>query len=171
MAESVSQLEVFVQGEDIREVVLVKVAANGTIRDLVKAALPGQQEGKGEHAVTVMLEDSDEALDLNKSLASAGVVQRGRVHIHRCRRVDVTVNFNGKPIERHFPPSATVKRVKKWAVGKKGFDMTDVDAAEHLLQVCNSTVRPDEDTHIGTLVKHPNCSLCFDLLPKIRVEG
>ncbi|HEX9990491.1 MAG TPA: hypothetical protein VGE45_18680 [Chloroflexia bacterium] len=166
-----SQLEVFVQGEDIREVMLVKVDANGTVRDLVKAALPGKHEGKGEHDVLVMLEDSEETLELDKPLEAVGVVQRSHVHIHRCRRIDVTVNFNGNHIEKHFPPSATVKRVKAWTVGKHGFDLPPIDAAEHLLQVCNSSVRPDEDTHIGTLAQHPKCALCFDLLPKIRVEG
>ena len=25
--------------------------------------------------------------------------------------------------------------------------------------------------HVGTLVTHPNCSVSFDLVPKVRVEG
>ena len=83
----------------------------------------------------------------------------------------MTVNFNVDQKTKTFPPSATVGRVKKWAVGEHGFDLKGVDATEHLLQLCGSTDRPDEDIHIGTLVTAPACSLCFDLVPKQRIEG
>ena len=45
------------------------------------------------------------------------------------------------------------------------------NATEHLLQVCDSAVRPDEDVHIGTLVTVAACGLRFDLVAKQRVEG
>jgi hypothetical protein len=63
----------------------------------------------------------------------------------------------------------TVHRVKQWAVHE--FGLSKVDATEHVLQLCGSTTRPDEDTHLGALVQYPECRLCFDLVPKQRVEG
>ncbi|MCZ7600609.1 MAG: hypothetical protein M5U09_26750 [Gammaproteobacteria bacterium] len=107
----------------------------------------------------------------NARLDAVGIVHRGRVHVHRCRRVAVSVNFNGDTTGEDFPPSATVGRVKKWAVSKKAFNLQSVDATEHVLQMCNSSTRPDEDVHIGTLVTAPDCRLCFDLVAKQRVEG
>jgi hypothetical protein len=56
-------------------------------------------------------------------------------------------------------------------VGKDGFNLPEIDATEHALQVCGSATRPDADTHIGALVSAQGCALCFDLVAKRRVEG
>jgi len=164
-----NQLELFVQGEGLREIALVRVAKDGTVRDVLQAA-----QGAGALLATdtvLSLEDEETSLDPVAAIAATAIQHRSRVHIHRCRRVAVTVTFNGVQKHETFPPAATVKRVKRWAVGKHGFDLSDVDAAEHVLQLSGSSERPDEDAHIGTLVAHPRCSVSFDLVPKIRVEG
>lgn len=165
------EIELFLQGEGIAEITLVRVPRAGTVREIIETAMAhGLAKPDGVEAL-VFLEDAEEPLAAEVTLEVAGVAQRARVHVHRCRRVAVTVNFNADQKTEAFPPSATLARVKKWAVGKRGFDLTDVDAAEHLLQVCGSTVRPDEDVHIGTLVHVPDCEVCFDLVAKQRVEG
>jgi hypothetical protein len=165
-------IEIFLQAEGVSDVKLVRVPHNGTVRDILEAArATGVQVPSGDGEVIILLEDSDEEIALDLKLKDAGIRNRHRVHCHRCQRVAVTVNFNGQAESRAFPPSATVKRLKKWADDKKQFDLQGVDATDHVLQVCGTSVRPDEDTHIGTLVQHPNCNLCFDLVPKVRVEG
>ncbi len=167
-----SHIELFLQGEGIPDIALVRVPRGGRVRDVVEAArTAGLRRAGGDAGVVVMLEDAEEALEPDAALEAAGVRHRGRVHVHRCRRVAVTVNYNGRQIARDFPPSATIRRVKGWGDSEDGFDLRGVDATEHLLQVCGSTVRPDEDTHIGTLVSLPGCPLCFDLVAKQRVEG
>ncbi|MFY9554815.1 MAG: hypothetical protein WAV47_08895, partial [Blastocatellia bacterium] len=65
--------------------------------------------------------------------------------------------------------STSVRKVKRWA--DEEFKLKGVDATEHALQLCGSSTRPDEDVHIGSLVKFPDCKICFDLVPKKRVEG
>jgi hypothetical protein len=82
--------------------------------------------------------------------------------------VDVTLHFNELKEKMHFPPSATVERVKRRLVEKIG--MSRVDATEHALQICGADDRPEPDNHIGALVDGC-CSLCFDLVPIKRVEG
>lgn len=165
------EIELFLQGEGIPDITLVRVPRDGTARDIIQAARAhGLSAPDGAEAL-VLVEDGEEPLAPEVTLEAAGVGHRGRVHVHRCRQVAVTVNFNADQKTESFPPSTTVGRVKKWAVGKRGFDLQGVDATEHLLQVCSSTVRPDEDVHIGTLVQVPNCGLCFDLVAKQRVEG
>lgn len=161
------KLEIFVQGEGLPDTVLVEVEEGSRIRDVVDAARAKGLDACEESAV--FNEDSEEPLETARTLKEAGLGHRARVHVHRCKKVEVTVNFNGRHIERQFPPSATIKRVKAWAV--KGFELTRVDASEHALQVCGSSARPDEDQHMGCLVKRPACSVCFDLVPKQRVEG
>jgi len=163
------EIEVFVQGEGILEIVLVRVLRTGTVRDIVMAA-----RGVGATAAdgaALFMEEEDSVIDLDMPIAATPIKHRSRIHVHRCRRVTVTVAFNGVQKVEAFPSAATIKRVKRWAVGNRGFNLSDVDAAEHVLQVSGSSDRPDEDVHVGTLVGHPPCSVSFDLVPKIRVEG
>lgn len=166
-------VEIFVQGEGVPEIQLVRVPRDGTVRDVIKAvrantaggtSLPGADE-----EIVVFLEDSERELGLDARLREAGVGHRHRLHCHRCRRIEVSVSFNGESRSRSFPPSQTVAKVKRWADDQ--FGLKGVDATEHALQVCGTGSRPDEDVHIGALVRHPSCKLCFDLVPKKRVEG
>jgi hypothetical protein len=78
------------------------------------------------------------------------------------------VTYNGT--ESHaFPPSTTIGRVKKWA--DKEFGLKGQDATDLVLQISGTTTKPEEDIHIGTLVKHPHCALSLDLVPKKFVQG
>lgn len=169
-----SEIEIFVQGERIPEIILLRVPGNGTVRDILKSAeTQGIHFAGDERSQVILVEDQETELSPDLSLEEAHIGHRSRVHIHRCHRIEVTVNFNAAQKTRAFPPSATVERVKRWAVGlaPEGFGLQGIDATEHLLQLCHSTTRPDEDTHIGALVTFPDCGLCFDLVPKVRVEG
>ncbi len=169
--DATDHIELFIQGEGIPKIALVKVHPEYTVADLIKVAREHSLSVPEGSEVFVLLENTDAPLLLDAKIDEVGLAPRSRVHIHRCRRVEVTVNFNADQLKGFFPPSATLAWVKKWAVGKDGFGMADVDATEHLLQMCGSTDRPDEDVHIGTLVKLSNGTLCFDLAPKQRVEG
>ncbi len=166
-----NEIELFLQGEGLKDIVLVRVPRTGTVRDIIEAARVNGLNVPAELEMLVSVEDAEEPLAPDAPLETVGIGQRSRVHVHRCRRIAVTVNFNADQKTEPFPPSATIARVKKWAVGKRGFGLTELDATEHLLQMCGSTTRPDEDIHIGTLVQVPDCSLCFDLVAKQRVEG
>jgi len=92
-----------------------------------------------------------------------------RVHVTRCKRIATTVHFLDRTETREFAPGARVRAVKEWAVHI--FDMDPKDAAEHVLQLCDSTERPATDTPLHQLVKDHECELCFDLVPEKRVEG
>ena len=169
-----SEIEIFVQGEGIPEIILLRVLGNGTVQDILRSAsAQGVRFAEDERSLVILIEDQETELSPDLSLEEAHIGHRSRVHVHRCHRVEITVNFNAAHIARAFPPSATIERVKRWAVGPapEGFGLHEVDATEHLLQLCHSTTRPDEETHIGSLVTFPDCGLCFDLVPKVRVEG
>jgi hypothetical protein len=97
-------------------------------------------------------------------------LKRGsRVHLSHCRRIKTTVHYLDKTAERDFPPGARVRAVKDWAV--RTFTLSPKDAAEHVLQICNSMKRPSSDTPLHELVQGLGCALCFDLVPEKRVEG
>jgi hypothetical protein len=167
---TMKKIEVFIQMEGVKDIQLVEVVENGTVRDLLLlVAKHGKQCDNDEIPSLVFIEDMDDVLDGDKLLENVGVRHRTHVHIHRCRHIEVIVNFNGKKISKNFPPSATVGRVKKWAA--KEFGMSEKDASEHVLQISGTKNSLDEDIHIGTLTKHPVCHISFDLVPKVRIEG
>jgi hypothetical protein len=165
------RLEVFVQGEGLKGITLVQVPREGVVADLMEAARAEGLSVVAGELPGVYLEDADAEISLDTTLEAAGIGHRARVHMHRCRKVKVSVTFNGRTLSHAFASAATVRRVKHWADAKEQFNLRGADATEHALQLCGSSTRPDEDTHIGSLVTHPACSLCFDLVPKVRVEG
>ena len=169
--EATDNIELFIQGEGIPKITLVKVHPKDIVADIIKVAREHGLSAPEGSEVCVLIENTNVPLELDAKIDEVGLGPRSRVHIHRCKGVQVTVNYNQDQKKGFFPPSATVDWVKEWAVGKDQYDMSPVDATEHVLQVCNSTDRPDEDVHIGALVKFSDETLCFDLVPKQRVEG
>jgi hypothetical protein len=170
MSDKEKNVEIFLQGEGIPEIQLIRVPHDSTLRDVVKAAQGGgAAAGQSAEEVIIFIEDSDRELELDIRLNDAGIGHRHRLHCHRCSKVEVTVNFNGTSKPHTFPPSKIISKVKKWADDQ--FGLEGVDATEHALQICGTNTRPDEDVHIGSLIHYPNCKLCFDLVPKKRVEG
>jgi hypothetical protein len=165
------KIELFIQCEGIKDIVLIEVLSTSTIRDLLKRVKGDGIIPEDFENLIVYLEDEEHHLDLDRHLDAAGVQHRKHVHIHRCHKVEITVNFNGQVINRSYSPSTTIKHVWNWATGSHGFNLAEVDASEHALQVCGTNNRPDEDVHIGTLIVFPHCKISFDLVPKKRVEG
>lgn len=165
-----AEIEIFTQGQGLPEITLIKVEETGTVREFVELAISrGQGFEGGVEDLVVFLEDSETGLPLNVTIKQAGFRHHGRVHIHPKRLIEVTVHYDNRSEVHPFAPSTTVAKVKKWADDK--FGLHGVDATEHLLEICGTTIRPDEDVHIGTLTHGPEHKLCFNLVPKIRVEG
>lgn len=162
-------IELFLQGEGIEETKLIHISSESTILAVLEQAKKNGSPSDGD--LLVFIEDGEEPLPVDQPIKAAGFRHHGRIQAHRCRQITVTVNFNGAEKSHRFPPSTTVARVKKWAVGEHGYNLKPVDAAEHVLQLCGSNKRPDDDIHIGSLTTSPTCSICFDLVPKVRIEG
>ncbi len=164
------KIEVFLQAEGIKDVILVHLPKGGTVRDLLCAAQEhGLKMDDHEGVFAVFIENAEAPINSESSLEGAGIHHHARVHVHRCHKIQVTVNFNERQIHRVFSPSHTVGQVKMWAAREIG--LSEIDATEHALQITGTSERPYEDIHIGTLVSHQNCRISFDLVPKKRVEG
>lgn len=162
-----TSINIFYQGEGIRGIEHLEVDPNQTfagIKDLII------EKHNLETDVLLFLEDSDEPLDellvVNSHVGHAGI----KAHLHRCRHIEVAVNFAGETVHHRFSPGATVARVKRWAAEKK-FGMTEEEASEHVLQITGTYDRPAPGTHIGALTTCPECRLTFDLVPDQRVNG
>jgi hypothetical protein len=117
----------------------------------------------------IFIDETEDHLHGHRHEPVPGLKHGARVHVTRCRRIKATVHFLDKTAEHAFAPGARVRAVKEWAAHT--FKLSPKDAAEHVLQLCNSTERPSSDTPLHQLVHGHGCELCFDLVPEKRVEG
>lgn len=179
-------IEVFIQGEGIADMAVVEAQPSQTVAEVVRG-LPHYGVGAeanenlgGDHAEgrRIFLEDvhgqidGDAVVEELLPIATSEEQVSGplRLHVSRCRSVEVVVRFNNETAEREFSPSATIERVRRWAA-LRAFGMTPRDAAEHVLQLEGGTERPDRDVHVGVFVTSGRCTVAFDLIPSKRVEG
>jgi hypothetical protein len=161
-----SNIPVFIQSHGQANLVEVSVPQAATAGDLLAAiASIGVKVDAGD---SVFIDDGEAPLEAARNLAVKGLKPGGRIHISRCKRIKTTVHFLDKTAERAFPPGTRVRAVKEWAV--REFHMSPKDAAEHVLQLCNSVERPKSDTPLNQLGGR-DCAVCFDLVPEKRIEG
>lgn len=158
MSEQISELYIHRRGE--KRIELVTVTETMAVAEAV-----GLEDGE-----VVWVEEAEEALKINLTLVEAGIPHRGHVHVNRCRKVEVTVEYNGISKAHTFAPAAKVARVRKWALSKQGFDLTPTDAADLFLVFAGTTTKPDLTDHVGSFVGD-DCTVAFDLVPKPRPEG
>lgn len=92
-----------------------------------------------------------------------------RVHVSRCKQIEVTVHYLDKTAKHAFAPGTRVRAVKVWTA--QHFHISPKDAAEHVLQLCKSSDRPSSDTPLHQVAKGHECTVCFDFVPEKRVEG
>lgn len=161
-------IKLFVQAEGNERIELIELPQIASVKDILLSA---QSKGISVLSDGVLLfdEDNEDPIDSTLSLEMAGIKDRAKIHIHRCRKIDIVIHFKAEEVQKSFPPSATVAKVQKWAAHK--FLPNEVDRTEHELQICETDTRPSPNTQIGALVRDGNCTLCFDLVPTERIEG
>lgn len=157
---------VFIQSDLLTEILVLEVPASAdgsALKSIVLAKIPGANSIKELHT---FLEDDDDDDPLNKLQS---IPDGLRVHVHHLKGIAVEVRYAGKSTQRTFRPSSTVARVKTWATRDLGIAATD--AADLMLQLVGTSIRPDADAHIGTLVHGGAHKLQFDLVPSPRING
>jgi hypothetical protein len=164
---TVEQLTVFYQAEGLTSIEVIEIERETSIADL-RELLVKKHGWPAE--IVVFAEDLDDELDPTVLVCEFESSAGTKLHAHRCRKVDVSVSYNGVALPYTYAPSATIVRIKHHAA-IDGFHLTEEAAAEHVLQVKGTTTQPKPSTHVGALVRHPDCCIIFDLVPKHRVQG
>jgi hypothetical protein len=114
-------------------------------------------------------DDDDVVVALDVAVSElAGITGHAHVVVHCCRRVEVSVRYQSRTIERRFSPARTVGDVRTWALRK--LQLHDAASDKLVLEICDSDRRPRPEIRIATLVG-TSCALCFDLVPEKIVEG
>lgn len=160
-------IDLFYQGEGLSEIEHLEIEPDATFATL-KARL-AEKHGIASDAL-LFVEDEDEPLNDAEKVKDRAGGKGLKVHLNRCRHIEVCVTFNGETVDRKFAPGATLARVKRWAAERK-FGMTDEEAGEHVLQIAGTHERPAPGTHIGSLTNRKTCTLAFDLVADERVNG
>ena len=158
------EIELYIHTAEHHDPKLVKVDENATVEELLKRFAP---EGNGDIHLTT--EGEEEPHDRHRKLSECGVKHRHHVHCHRCRKVAVTVFYNGEQ-SHSFAPSATIEKVLQWAL--RTFGLKGADALDKVLRLSDAPndVLP-ESAHIGSFVKAPACEVRLNLTGKVEVNG
>ncbi|WP_045837023.1 hypothetical protein [Hyphomicrobium sp. 99] len=158
----------FLQVQDKPGIIEIELLADSTVGDVLDAM--------AKHGVTVdadallFVNEDEDGHELDDHKKTVKGIKRGcRLHLSRCRKIAVSVNFLERTIDHKFAPGARVRKVKAWAVDKLKLDPKD--AGEHVLRLCGTDREPATDTPLHELTNGRECSVCFDLVPVKRVEG
>src|SRR5262249_10282292 len=154
-----SKLIVFVQVQGRTGVLEAELPSSTTLGELHDALAAAGIKLAAEPLI--FLDDAEDPVAGGRQDPVPGLKHGCRVHVGHCKRVKTTVHFLEKTAEREFPPGVRVRAVKEWAVHT--FKMNPKDAAEHVLQLCQSSDRPSSDTPLLQLVGDHGCAVCFDL--------
>lgn len=174
-----TDFEIFVHANG-RKPVAVMVADDNVLADVLERIGLGEKElpdttvsvGEAEDVGDDDTDDRDDdhdAVDIRQTVAALRLRELRHVHVSRCRRVAVEVNFGGKDRRRKVRPAVTVGAMTRWA--RRVFKLDPASAAEYVLQLCGTTEQPRPDVHIGELTSAPTCSVCFDLVKEVTPQG
>lgn len=117
----------------------------------------------------------DEEFELSERDADEPLLELGgrkaiSVVAHRCKKVRVTVTFDREIVD-DFPPSSTVFKVLRWAVGKKGFNLDDDQQAKANLILAGEETPLPRETMIGQFITTSTCNLNVSLTLKDFTNG
>ena len=101
-------IDLFYQGEGVGEISHIELELDATFA-LLKSRLTEKHQIPVE--ALLFLEDEDDPIDESVLVKDRATAKGLKIHIHRCRHVEVSVMFNVEKVERRFPPSATCRLI------------------------------------------------------------
>jgi len=146
----------------------------GTTTPTVRDAEPDTRIGDlidsntGDH---VFARGQEEPVDLDATIGSLSDAGHVHLHVHGCRKITVSVRYNGATKETQVPPGHTMEKVLDWAIGHRGFNLDPAAAADLTLRVPGSDLDLDLDLGIDAYAPIGTCAVLFDLLPVQRFAG
>jgi hypothetical protein len=162
------QIEIYLHGAGTTEEKIIHVPEDATVREVLEAARKAGITVDADTFLTV--EDADDELPEHACLHEHGVKHKHRLHCHRCRKVEVSVTFNGQVKSSTFAPGKKVNGVLKWAVEAFGLHGVDAENKELRAGGPSGTILLSRQ-HIGSFVHAPHCSLELYLTAIVEVQG
>jgi hypothetical protein len=148
-------MQVFVHGQGSESPEVIEVEETVMVRELLA----------GRDGELVWVEEVDVPVELDVTLAVAGIGHGHHVHRGPCREIEVRLFAGEKREAAHrFAPSAKVERAVAWGAGNLGLGpAADVEAVDR-----RTDRVVDPGSHIGSLAGAGTCSAELDLRPVRR---
>jgi len=164
------KIELYVHTQNGVDPKLVQASEESTITELLEIIVAtGGLEGKVDEEILIFTEDCDEPVERHRKLSECEIRHRHHVHCHRCRKVQVSVFYNGEHHET-FGPATTVKRVLKWAI--KAFKLSQADAADKILVLKgHDNEELPLDANTGSFTQPHHCLVELCLTAPVEVQG
>jgi hypothetical protein len=160
-------MEILVDGEGFADVEFVEIEEDAPMLRILE--IVAARKGRDAALLALFVEDMEEPCDPVQPVPHH---HRKRVHhVHRHKRIAVTVDYGGDTIEHVYPPSATVMSVLKWAVGPDGFNIDPSFAAEMQLALVGSLTELPDSAHIGRYVHGHEHKLELTLIRGVIPNG
>jgi hypothetical protein len=162
------KIELYLHGEGTTDEKVVSIPESATVHDVIAEAKKLGVTGDFEAAL--FIEDGDDELRHDHRLHDCGVQHKHHVHVHHCRKIAVTADYNGAEKTHSFAPGTRVKRILKWAVDAFGLQGVDAKNKELRLGGTNGTVLTSNQ-HIGSFAQPPHCGVTVYLTGIVEVQG
>ncbi|MEP7127884.1 MAG: hypothetical protein ABI729_03410 [Chitinophagales bacterium] len=159
-----TKIKVYLHEENKRDPREIEIAENATVQELIESV---STNGDAK-SIELFIDEEAGPLQRDDLLTKSGVIPKTHIHCHRCKRIDLTVSYNGQSFKHGAQPSLSINRIKKRA-GEK-FSISISDLADLVLKLDSGETLQGND-HIGTLVAFPDCSLHLNLLPENPIQG
>lgn len=167
---TMKEIDIYVHSHEGVDPKLVKAREDCTVNELIEKIVGASgRKPEPDEEILLFMEETDDPLEHHRKLCECEIRHRHHVHWHHCHRIKVSVFYNTEHQES-FPPSATVKRVLKWAI--KAFKLTPAEAADKILVLKgNSNEELPLDAHIGSFAKPHQCTVDLCLTAPVEVQG
>lgn len=123
-----------------------------------------------EEDLEVSIENSDEELSKDATLEKLKIKDGEHLHFSRCKKVAVSINYNGTTFQHNFGSSKTIDTVRKKAL--EHFHISEQDGASlslFLTSACDEAIPGNE--HIGSFTGYPTCGVTLFLAKKKTIQG
>jgi len=144
---------------------LIKIASDATVEQLIKELqAAGAAVGEPGEDIILWVENEEVACERGRKLHEHGIGHGRHIHCHRCKHVKVFVTHESHIKEKSFAPSATIHKVREWAVEAFGLRGREQDEALYLHGDLKTKL--PEHAHVGSFVKPSHCELDLCLAHK-----
>lgn len=140
----------------------------GTI-DLSKHATVADLLEDADEMVWII--DEDEPLEPSTLLAELSASRRHELVKHRCKKVNVSVTYNGIESVIRVTPARKIRAVIKKAIKVPEFAIDPSSASDLELRLPGSDEGLDSSLPVGRLVTNGRCEIALDLVPASRHAG
>lgn len=120
-----------------------------------------------EGLLEVYSENAEEPLGHDLIVMEHLPIEFAPIHVAKPGKIETTVRYQNRHVERAFRPAATIERVTEWAVGKHGLNL-DGDPSDYQIKHDGVVLAPG--SHLGQAA-HGKKSVVLDLVFKIKPQG